>query len=109
MRACLRSRRTATRSLSFRILFSISWPARAMSCLFGEFRQGTSKRAQDRRGYHRAPSVTGKAPREQLLHQTALDDLYLVDDRLGSLDAGVHRREDGGNLALRGEGRKRKT
>ena len=44
-----------------------------------------------------------QAPREQLLHQAALDDLHLVDDRLGLLDGVVHRGEDGGNLALLGK------
>ena len=48
-----------------------------------------------------------QAPRKQLLHQAALDDLRLIDDRLGLLDGVVHRGEDGGNLALLGKGRKR--
>ena len=44
-----------------------------------------------------------QAPREQLLHQAALDDLNLVDDRLSLLDGVVHRGEDGGNLVLLGK------
>ena len=48
--------------------------------------------------------LSRQAPREQLLHQASLDDLHLVDDRLGLLDCVVHRGEDGGNLALLGKG-----
>ena len=48
----------------------------------------------------------GQASREQFLHQAALDDLHLVDGRLGLLDSVVHRGENGGNLALHSEGRK---
>ena len=41
-----------------------------------------------------------QTPREQLLHQAALDDLHLVDDRLGLLDGVVHRGKNGGDLVL---------
>ena len=48
-----------------------------------------------------------QAPSKPILHQAPLDNLHLVDDRLGLLDGIVQRRQDGGNLALLWERRQR--
>jgi hypothetical protein len=42
----------------------------------------------------------GKPSRQQLGHHRLLNDLELVDGRLGGLDGVVHGGEDGGDFAL---------